>query len=48
VLPLRAEDPPDLAEQRVDVVADPALAELAERDEIRSLPIFFAWVRTWR
>src|SRR2546429_9965901 len=34
VLPLRPEDLPDLAEQRVDVVADPALAELAERREV--------------
>src|SRR2546429_7355745 len=34
VLPLRPEDLPDLAEQRVDVVADPALAELAKRREV--------------
>ena len=34
VLPLSAEDLADLAEQRVDVVADAALAELAERRQI--------------
>ena len=34
VLPLRAEDPPDLAQQAVDAVADPALAELPERREV--------------
>ena len=34
VLPLRAQDLADLAEQRVDVVADAALAELAERRQI--------------
>src|SRR6185437_9119630 len=34
VLPLRAEDLADLAEQRVDVVADPTLAELAECRQI--------------
>ena len=34
VPPLRAQDLPDLAEQRVDVVAHSALAELAERGEI--------------
>ena len=32
--PLGAEDLADLAEQRVDVVADPALAELAEAGEV--------------
>ena len=34
VLALRAQDLADLAEQRVDVVADPALAELAEAGEV--------------
>src|SRR5262249_47803784 len=34
VLPLRAEDLADLGQQRVDRVADAALAELAERREI--------------
>ncbi len=34
VLPLRAQDLADLAEQRVDVVADAALAELAEGREV--------------
>ena len=34
VLALRAQDLADLAEQRVDVVADPALAELAESREV--------------
>ena len=34
VLPLGAEDLPDLAEQRVDVVPHPALAELAEAGEV--------------
>src|SRR5205823_10102073 len=34
VLALRAQDLPDLAEQAVDAVADPALAELAEAREI--------------
>src|SRR6185437_8139810 len=34
VLALGAQDLADLAEQRVDVVADPALAELAERREV--------------
>jgi hypothetical protein len=34
VLALRAEDLPDLAEQRVDVVADASLAELPERREV--------------
>ena len=39
VLPLRAEDPPDLAQQSVDAVADPAL-ELPERGEVA--PIWVA------
>ena len=34
VLPLRSQDPADLAEQRVDVVADPALAEAPEAGQI--------------
>ena len=34
VLALRAEDLADLGEQRVDVVADPALAELAEGGQV--------------
>ena len=34
VLALRPQDLADLAEQRVDVVADPALAELAEGGEV--------------
>src|SRR5215208_5678745 len=34
VLPLRAQDLADLVEQRLDVVADPALAELAETGEV--------------
>jgi hypothetical protein len=34
VLALRAEDPPDLAEEPVNAVADAALAELPERRQI--------------
>jgi hypothetical protein len=34
VLTLRPEDLADLPEERVDVVADPALAELAERGQV--------------
>src|SRR4051812_11909638 len=34
VLPLGPEDLADLPEQRIDVVADPSLAELAERGEV--------------
>ena len=34
VLALRAQDPADLPEQRLDVVADAALAELAEAGEV--------------
>jgi hypothetical protein len=43
------QDLADLRDERVDVVADAALAELPEaREEIVSLPIFLACVSTCR
>ena len=33
-MPSRMKDPPDLGDQRLDVVADPTLAELAKATEV--------------
>ena len=44
VLPLRPQDLADLAEQRVDVVADAALAELAEAERSRRICVALMFV----